>query len=62
MYMYIERSVDYNDTTHILHGMGFEMGFEEKACILKQGQRNVFITGEAKLDPEEYAIKCVGGQ
>ena len=26
-----------------------------------QGQRNVFITGPAKLDHEDYAIKCVGG-
>ena len=28
-------------------------------CI--QGQRNVFITGQAKFDPEDYAIKCMGG-
>ena len=27
-----------------------------------QGQRNVFTTGPAKLDHEDYAIKCVGGQ
>ena len=26
-----------------------------------QGQRNVFTTGPAKLDYEDYAIKCVGG-
>ena len=26
----------------------------------KQGRRNVFTTGQAKLDPEDYAIKCVG--
>ena len=58
MYMYIERSVDYNETTHILHGMGFE----EKLVYLNRARGNVFITGEAKLDPEDYAIKCVGGQ
>ena len=27
-----------------------------------QGWRNVFTTGPAKLDYEEYAIKCVGVQ
>ena len=27
-----------------------------------QGRRNVFTTGQAKLDPEDYAIKWVGGQ
>ena len=27
-----------------------------------QGRRNVFTTGPAKLDHEDYAIKCVGGQ
>ena len=27
-----------------------------------QGQRNVFTTGQAKLDPENYAIKCVGSR
>ena len=27
-----------------------------------QDQRNVFTTGPAKLDHEDYAIKCVGGQ
>ena len=27
-----------------------------------QGQRNVFTTGPAKLDHEDYAIKCVGSQ
>ena len=27
-----------------------------------QGRRNVFTTGQAKLDPEDYAIKCVGGR
>ena len=26
-----------------------------------QGQRNVFKTDQAKLDPEDYAIKCMGG-
>ena len=25
-----------------------------------QGQRNAFITAQAKLDHEDYAIKCVG--
>ena len=25
-----------------------------------QGRRNVFITAQAKLDHEDYAIKCVG--
>ena len=24
-----------------------------------QGRRNVFITGQAKLDHEDYAIKCM---
>ena len=28
----------------------------------QQGQGNVFITGQAKLDTEDYAIKCVGGR
>ena len=27
-----------------------------------QGRQNVFTTGPAKLDHEDYAIKCVGGQ
>ena len=27
-----------------------------------QGQRNVFTTDQAKLHPEDYAIKCVGGR
>ena len=26
-----------------------------------QGWRKLFITGQAKLDPEHYSIKCVGG-
>ena len=30
--------------------------------LIKQGQRNVFTTGPTKLDPKDYAIKCVGGQ
>ena len=28
---------------------------------MTQDQRNVFTTCQAKLDPEGYAIKCVGG-
>ena len=31
-------------------------------CGLTQGRRNVFTTGPAKLDHEDYAIKCVGGR
>ena len=31
-------------------------------AIYGQGWRNVFITGQAKLDPEDYAIKCMGGR
>ena len=27
-----------------------------------QGQRKLFITGQAKLNPEQYSIKCIGGQ
>ena len=27
---------------------------------LEQDRRNVFRTGPAKLDPKDYAIKCVG--
>ena len=26
-----------------------------------QGQRMLFITAQAKLNPEDYLIKCVGG-
>ena len=29
---------------------------------LQQCQRNVFTTGPAKLNPKDYAIKCVGVQ
>ena len=32
------------------------------ALIMFQGQRNVLTTGQAKLDHEDYAIKCVGGR
>ena len=28
---------------------------------IAQGWRNVFTTGPAKLDHEDYAIKCMGG-
>ena len=28
--------------------------------IYMQGRRNVFTTGPAKLDHEDYTIKCVG--
>ena len=31
-------------------------------CTLNQGQRKVFITGQAKLNPEYHLIECVGGQ
>ena len=31
-------------------------------AVSSQGQRNVFTTDPAKLDHEDYAIKCVGGQ
>ena len=32
-------------------------------CIINiNHRRNVFTTGPAKLDREDYAIKCVGGQ
>ena len=27
-----------------------------------QGQRKLFITGQAKFNPEHYSIKCVGTQ
>ena len=30
--------------------------------IVIQGRWNVFTTGPAKLDHEDYAIKCVGGR
>ena len=30
--------------------------------ITMQGQRNAFTTGPAKLNHEDYAIKCVGGR
>ena len=29
--------------------------------MTNQGWRNVFTTGPAKLDPKDYAIKCMGG-
>ena len=38
----------------------FSLMFEQKIAT-KQGRRNVFITAPAKLDHEDYAIKCVGG-
>ena len=30
-------------------------------AMVSQGRRNVFTTGQAKVDPEDYAIKHVGG-
>ena len=30
--------------------------------LIDQGRRNVFTTGPAKLDYEDYAIKCMGGR
>ena len=30
--------------------------------VALQGWRNVFTTGPAKLEHEDYATKCVGGQ
>ena len=36
----------------------------ERECLVvhtEHGQRTVFTTGQAKLDSEDYAIKCVGG-
>ena len=30
--------------------------------IIFQDRRNVFTTGLAKLDHDDYAIKCVGGR
>ena len=35
---------------------------ESKSVKQNQGRRNVFTTSPAKLDHEDYAIKCVGGQ
>ena len=37
------------------------LSFEYNIQGILQGQRNVFTTGQVKLDPEDYAIKCVGG-
>ena len=37
------------------------LSFEYHIQGILQGQRN-FTTGQAKLDPEDYAIKCVSGQ
>ena len=28
----------------------------------QQGRRKLFITGQAKLNPEDYSIKCIGSQ
>ena len=27
-----------------------------------QGRSKVFITGQARINPEDYVIKCVGGR
>ena len=34
----------------------------QKLQITKQGWRNVFTTGPAKPDHEDYAIECIGGR
>ena len=31
-----------------------------KIIFLIRGRRNVFTTGQAKLDAKDYAIKCTG--
>ena len=33
-----------------------------KLVYMHQGRRKLFITGQAKLNPEDYSIKCVGGR
>ena len=30
--------------------------------MLTQGRQKLFITGQAKLNPDDYSIKCVGGR
>ena len=30
--------------------------------LYEQGHRKVFTTGQAKINPEHYVIKCVGGR
>ena len=37
------------------------VGFPKSGHIWIQGQQKLFITGQAKLDPQDYTIKCVGG-
>ena len=35
---------------------------EHLVVRIEHGQRNVFTTGQAKLDPEDYAFKYVDGR
>ena len=39
-----------------------KLGDSLKQKLPSQGWRNVFTTGPAKSDHEDYAIKCVGGR
>ena len=39
-----------------------QTGPGSRIMIMIQGRRNVFTTGQAKLDHEDYAIKFVGGR
>ena len=49
---------------HMLGVFGYIIAtvLEYRLNVKPQGQRNVFTTGPAKLDHEDYAIKCVGSQ
>ena len=42
--------------------MHMQVRVYQDSNYIMQGQSNVFTTGQAKLDPEDYAIKCVGVQ
>ena len=42
------------------HSKSMQAGGHFSFYIIQRGRRNVFTTGLAKLDHEDYAIKCVG--
>ena len=39
----------------------FLMHNQDKTSNHIQGQRKLFISGQGKLYPEHYSVKCVGG-
>ena len=55
--------ISNSQATEILNLNEYYHHLQRKLLELRQlqGQRKLFITGQAKLDPEHYSLKCKGG-